>query len=107
MKIATDLLTIEECLRKIDALTYPRISKEYIESRIKNHEFIRIGDTVTLCSIFIDNGYSVRGESACVSPENYREDIGQKLSYDNAFKKLWPLFGFLLIESIHRKEVAR
>ena len=98
MKTATNLLTTEECLRKIDALTYQRMRKEYIESRIKNHEFIRIGDTVTLCSIFLDNGYSVRGESACVSPENYREDIGQKLSYDDAFKKLWPLFGFLFAD---------
>lgn len=54
--------------------------------------------TVTLCQITLDNGFSVRGESACVNPANYNREIGEKISFDNAFRQLWPLFGFLLAE---------
>jgi hypothetical protein len=44
-----------------------------------------VDETVTVCSIKLDNGYSVRGESACVNPENYNREIGEKIAYDNAF----------------------
>ena len=33
-----------------------------------------------------------------MNPENYNEEIGNKIAYDNAFRQLWPLFGFLLAE---------
>lgn len=76
-----------------------RVTKEYMESRIAGTPvFTRFSDTVTICNITLDNGYSVRGESACVNPANYNQEIGEKIAYDNAFTKLWPLFGFLLAE---------
>ena len=75
-----------------------KVTKEYIESRIKHVTYHMLSGTVTLCNIALDNGYSVRGESACVDPANYRQDIGEKIAHDNAFDKLWPLFGFLLAE---------
>lgn len=76
-----------------------KVTKEGIQARITNTEFFVLpGTTVTICSITLDNGYSVRGESACVDPANYRQDIGEKIAYDNAFNQLWPLFGFLLAE---------
>lgn len=79
-----------------------RITREYIESRIASTAYVRLtppNDTVTICSITINNGFSVRGESACVDPANYRADSGEKTAYDQAFGKLWPLFGFLLAET--------
>ena len=76
-----------------------KVTKEYIDSRIVKTDFMVLpGTTVTICSIALDNGYSVRGESACVDPANYRQDIGEKIARDSAFDKLWPLFGFLLAE---------
>ncbi len=77
-----------------------RVTKEYIESRIieKITSQLPFAETVTVCHLKLDNGYSVRGESACVNPENYNAEIGEKIAYDNAFQKLWPLFGFLLAE---------
>lgn len=84
-----------------------RVTKEYMESRIKQEEFQRYSDTVTICQITLDNGYSVRGESACVNPENYNKEIGERIAKDNAFNKLWPLFGFLLAEKNKlAKEIA-
>jgi len=29
---------------------------------------------------------------------NYGDTVGEKISYDNAFSKLWQLFGFALAE---------
>ena len=83
----------------LNASPAPRVTKEYMESRITDKSFTRFSDTVTLCQITLDNGYSVRGESACVNPANYNQEIGERIAYDNAFNKLWPLFGFLLAES--------
>lgn len=88
---------LEELLQASPA---PRVTKEYMESRIPvTPEFTRLGATVTHCRIVLDNGFSVSGESACVNPENYNQEIGEKIAYDNAFRQLWPLFGFLLAES--------
>lgn len=76
-----------------------KVTKEYMESRVADVEcFVIPNTTVTICNITLDNGYSVRGESACVDPTNYRQEIGERIAYGNAFDKLWPLFGFLLSE---------
>lgn len=79
----------------------PRVTREYIESCVEDVAFTRLSPTVTLCTIVLDNGYSVRGESACVMPENYDQEIGEKYAYEDAFRKLWPLYGFLLAEMKH------
>lgn len=82
-----------------------RVTKEYMDSRIRRIEFFSIpNSTVTICSITLDNNYSVRGESACVDPANFNAQIGKKIAYDNAYKELWPLFGFLLAEKKHIAE---
>lgn len=88
----------------LNASPAPRVTKEYMESLITEKTFTRFSDTVTICQITLDNGYSVRGESACVNAANYNQEIGERISFDNAFNKLWPLFGFLLAES--NKKVA-
>lgn len=84
---------------KLNASPASRVTPEFIESRIVDKVWTRFSPTVTICNITLDNGYSVRGESACVNPENYNQEIGERVSYDNAFQKLWPLFGFWLAET--------
>ena len=91
-----ELITDKKLDELLAASPAERVTKEYIESRIASTEFHRIGETVTLCNITLDNGFSVRGESACVNPENYNQQIGEKIAYDNAFRLLWSPFGFLL-----------
>lgn len=76
-----------------------RVTKEYIESRITDIAYIVVPNTtVTIAHIELDNGFSVRGESACVDPKNFNQELGEKYAYENAFEKLWQLFGFLLAE---------
>lgn len=92
------MLDNKQLYEKLAACPAERVTKESIEARIASKEFSKVYETVTLCNIKLDNGYSVRGESACVNPANYNQEIGERIAYDNAFSKLWPLFGFLLAE---------
>lgn len=100
----TTLITSERADEILENSPAPRVTKEYIEGRIADVNFYRIEPTVTVCSIVLDNGYSVRGESACVNLENYNQELGERFSYNVAFAKLWPLFGFLLAESNFKSE---
>jgi len=86
-----------------------KVTKEAINAKITDVSFIHLpGTTVTICSITLENGYSVRGESACVDPAGYVESVGRDLAYQNAFDKIWPLEGYLLVEQRHlAKNAAR
>lgn len=96
------MMTKSELDTAIENLPGERVTKEYMESRIASTDFSTLPKaTVTICNITLDNGYSVRGESACVDPANFNREIGEKIAHDNAFNKLWPLFGFLLAEARH------
>lgn len=98
------LLSDDGLAQAIAATPAERVTEEYIRSRIVGTEYLIVpGTTVTICHITLDNGYSVRGESACVNPANFRQDIGERFAHDDAFRKLWPLFGFLLAEANHRR----
>jgi hypothetical protein len=91
--------TAAELDTAIDATPGPKITLDGMKARITDIAFIKLGATTTLCSLTLDNGYGVRGESACVDPANYNQAIGEDLAFNNAVSKLWPLFGFLLAET--------
>ena len=51
---------------------------------------------LTLCVLTLDNGFTVLGESACTSPENFDAEVGQRIARADAVRKVWPLLGFAL-----------
>lgn len=51
---------------------------------------------LTFCVIVLRNGFTVTGESACASPENFDAEIGRKIARENAVRKIWPLMGYEL-----------
>ena len=51
---------------------------------------------LTFCVLVLRNGFTVTGESACASPENFDAEIGRKIARKNAFDKIWPLMGYEL-----------
>lgn len=53
-------------------------------------------DLLTFCVLILKNGFTVTGESACASPENFDADLGQKIARQNAVQKIWPLMGYEL-----------
>lgn len=91
------MISDNELDKRLAALPADHVTDELISSRIKHVETL-VSGTMTICILTLDNGFKVTGESACVNAENYDYGVGQRLAYDNAFQKLWPLFGFLLAE---------
>ena len=51
---------------------------------------------LTFCVLVLKNGFTVTGESACASPENFDAEIGRKIARQNAVNKIWPLMGYEL-----------
>ena len=97
--------------------TAPRVTPEHIESIIDGEYYFTAGDVksvdntipgyhntlnlLTFCVLVLKNGFTVTGESACVSPENFDAKIGRKIARQNAINKIWPFEGYLLAERLH------
>lgn len=58
---------------------------------------------LTFCVITLKNGFTVTGESACASPENFDAEIGRKIARQNAVNKIWQLEGYLLKQELSCK----
>jgi hypothetical protein len=103
-------------------LTAPRVTTENIEANIVGeHYFLAseaagmspVGggvyadprpyhamDLLTFCVLVLRNGFTVTGESACVSAENFNAEIGKRIARANAVQKIWPLMGYALKEQL-------
>ena len=57
-------------------------------------------DLLTFCVLVLRNGFTVTGESACASPENFDAEVGRKIARQNAVQKIWPLMGYALKEQL-------
>lgn len=55
---------------------------------------------LTFCVLVLRNGFTVTGESACASPENFDAEMGKKIARQNAINKVWPLMGYALRERL-------
>ena len=58
---------------------------------------------LTFCVLVLRNGFTVTGESACASPENFDAEIGRKIARQNAVAKVWPLLGFRLRDQLSQE----
>ena len=56
---------------------------------------------LTFCVLVLRNGFTVTGESACASPENFDAEIGRKIARENAINKVWALMGYELRSKLH------
>ena len=80
-----------------------KITTERVISRIVSVKYYNWpGTTVTSCLVKLENGFSVRGDSACLSVELTDYDRGKALAYENAVRQVWQLEGYLLAEDTFR-----
>lgn len=80
-----------------NGLTAPRLTPELIDAAISAEQYhVFAGSCLTVCCITLQNGFTVTGESACASPENFNAEIGCKIARENARQKIWQLEGYLL-----------
>lgn len=75
------------------------IKSEYVEGE----RVLAPVDLLTFCVLVLRNGFTVTGESACASPENFDAEIGRKIARDNAIAKVWPLMGYELRSKLAAK----
>lgn len=70
------------------------LTKENLENQIVSIEYNRFGEVGIQCVLTLNNGYTVTGESGCIDPTIFNEEIGKSIAYENAFDKLWPILGY-------------
>lgn len=100
--------------------TASRITPDHIESVIAECHYLNVGDSVqaawpdksamdacspalnllTICVLVLKSGFTVTGESACASPENFDAEIGRKIARENAVSKIWQMEGYLLKQKL-------
>lgn len=77
--------------------------------RVQHHdgeELHKPMETLTFCVLVLENGFTVTGESACASPENFDAEIGRKIAFENARNKIWLLEGYLLKQHLYNYSIA-
>jgi hypothetical protein len=109
--MSTDQAIEQEIQAK--GLTAPRVTPADIEAAIASAHYFTAADGVfgattfdvgddsplnllTFCVLVLRNGFTVTGESACASPENFDAELGRKIARRNAEAKIWPLLGYEL-----------
>ena len=109
---------------KAKGLTAPRVTPADIEANIASEHYFTALDGVlsaggmgsmhavppidngvslgllTFCVLVLRNGFTVTGESACASPENFDAELVRKIARANAVAKIWPLLGFSLKQKL-------
>jgi hypothetical protein len=101
-------ITLDEAKAIVATKTAPRVTEDSIKAKIKAvgyHEIEGLATSTvgTLCVITMLNGWMSTGFSAPASPENFDAEVGRRYAYDNAFKQLWQLEGYLLREMLQQK----
>ena len=111
--------TIEQEIQS-KGLTAPRVTPADIEAEVLSEVYFTAKEGVwgahpgfdplpeaapvlaqlTFCVLVLRNGFTVTGESACASPENFDAEIGRKIARQNAVQKIWPLLGFRLRDEL-------
>jgi hypothetical protein len=114
----TDDSAIEQEIRA-KGLTAPRVTPEDIAANIEFEWYFTGSDGVkgatngdmdhspellllTFCVLVLRNGFTVTGESACASPENFDAELGRKIARANAVNKMWPLMGYELKQRLSK-----
>ena len=106
MSLEKPILTLEEAQAVVATKTAPKVTKESIEARITNIDYMYHAH-LTICIITMKNGFMVNGQSAPASMSNYEAEVGRTYAYENAFKQLWVLEGYLLREQMHQASLRQ
>lgn len=78
----------------------PRVSPEMIEAACRAVSFTILPDLrTTIATVTMPNGYTVKGQSACLFAENFDAEIGQRVALEDAKRRMWPLLGYALLSA--------
>lgn len=103
----TNEQTIEKEIQD-KGLNAPRLTPQSIDDAIAGEYFVRASDAfagapildglkcLTICVLVLKNGYTIVGKSACASPENFNQELGNKIAREDARRQIWALEGYAL-----------
>lgn len=87
-------------------LIAPRLTPKDIDAVIVSATYTVLPrGRVTVCELTLKNGYTVRGESSCVSIENFNKELGEKIAFENARNEIWQLEGYLLKQRLFEAQL--
>ena len=85
---------IQEMMEKLGC-TGDRVKPQDIVDRIEEIDFQTVtiaGNKFMYCGIRMIGGFVVVGKPAtCIDPTNWRDEIGQQVSFDNTFEEIYKL----------------
>ena len=90
------LADIEGNILGVHYFTAEQGARASVDSGVIDAEDAQALGLLTFCVLVLRNGFTVTGESACASPENFDAEIGRKIARQNAVEKIWPLMGYEL-----------
>ena len=86
-------------------LNAPRLRPEDLDAAIVGELYhVFEGTTQTVCCLKLRNGFTVTGESAAASVENFDEEVGRRIARENARNKIWQLEGYLLRQRLYEQD---
>ena len=79
----------------------PSISQQMVDEFIAAVEVQTMGTKTTVVRARLKNGFEIVEASACVSAENYDEEMGASICLEKIKDKVWMLLGFLLQTAVN------
>ena len=93
-------LGVISAMALVATLPERKLTKEFLESEVKEKHFTRIGDRITHCRIVTHSGFEFTGESAVVDAKNFDEKLGEQYAYEQALDGMWTPYGFWLHKAL-------
>lgn len=101
-------MSLEQAKEAAAAGKFPKVTEAGIKDKIAHATYLvhqmSTGGILTICVLEMSNGFAVHGVSAAADPRNHNQEIGNRYAFENAFKQLWQLEGYLLRENLFHVE---
>jgi hypothetical protein len=95
----------EEHFKKYEEPKAPTVTQNVVEKIMLDSdiEVMTIFDKCTIVACKLPNGFVIVESSACVSPENYDEEVGVDICLDKIASKIWELEGYKLQDTLYEE----
>lgn len=88
---------VDDITSRLQGRVHPHLTEAELRAKIAEVNYLR-HHTLTICVITMANGFHLVGKAAPAHPGNFDPVVGEKDAFEDAFRQLWPLEGYLLRE---------
>ena len=83
-----------------------KLTQADIDVAVQSAQFCHFPGTqhMVVC-LKLFNSFTVVGESCCVRPELFDEELGKKYATEDAIRKVWQLEGYRFADAIYQKRL--